>query len=801
MRKVATIACLAIIAATGAVSAEETATIDAAAATGIRLETRVDPADPMAVHCTVEWLRSSDAATIRSTGVVELIAAEALTPAPMAVTAGDRHEVTLVLDGRDTSEPAAVVVERTDGDTVFQAIVTVQTDGTTTRTMPQINFRVDHHRLDDGGGVINVEHLGPKLATTGTVNGADTMDRDIPDGPTDCGSGSTTWPMTTFISISGAPAGATATAVSLHLEVVHPVMSDLQIVQSKGFYSVARFLWNNGAGTNLSRTYTTDIYGHALAGVGEEVNGTWVLAARDCWASDVGYVDRWSLEIDYDDGGGNDIDLEADYVVLDPSSVEDGDQVEVSWRGEVTGADPVGGNFTVGHYLSADTNITTSDTLLSSAVVSSAQNPGDDFGQWSPGQMITIPGGTSAGTYYLGMIIDTGDDVAETDEGNNRAWDQLEVTNGGGGGGGGGGGQANLAAMPCSMQTIVVAPSDNVVIGWRAFNLGDAGTGPFDYGIYFSEDDSIDPATDTRLWGESVADWPAGYDSDRRGNVLTLPPGTVDGTYLLGLALDTNDSVAESSEYDNTCQARFMVTSTGEPYQVTRWLVPAVASAPGFGTSNWKSQVAVVNPHNVNRTASLYYVESGSPWPGVLLSGPITIGPTDRAYFDDVLATLNPSAGLLYVVLDEAGPVVTSRTYNLEPGGATFGQGIPAIAFDNVASPDAMILPMVHTEPGRFHTNLGLVHAAGGNLRLRVQAYNASGTLIGTKNYDVSAAWRQVNDVFDDMGLGDQQIYGGWLRVEHISGSGFWTCYASVVDDLTNDPTYVSPAREINIGP
>ena len=87
----------------------------------------------------------------------------------------------------------------------------------------------------------------------------------------------------------------------------------------------------------------------------------------------------------------------------------------------------------------------------------------------------------------------------------------------------------------------------------------------------------------------------------------------------------------------------------------------------------------MVNPLNDNRTASLYFVASGAPWPGVLLSGPITISPTDRVFFDDVLATLNPAAGLLYVALDEAGPVVTSRTYNLEPGGATFGQGIPAI--------------------------------------------------------------------------------------------------------------------------
>ena len=137
--------------------------------------------------------------------------------------------------------------------------------------------------------------------------------------------------------------------------------------------------------------------------------------------------------------------------------------------------------------------------------------------------------------------------------------------------------------------------------------------------------------------------------------------------------------------------------------------------------------------------------------------------------------------------------MVTSRTYNLEPGGASFGQGIPAIPFEGIAPPEFMVLPMVHTDPGNFHTNLGIVHAAAGNLQIQVQVFNAAGSMIGTKNYSHPAAWRQINDLFDDMGLGNQIIYGGWLRVTRTGGTGYWTCYASVVDDRTNDPTYVSP--------
>ena len=45
------------------------------------------------------------------------------------------------------------------------------------------------------------------------------------------------------------------------------------------------------------------------------------------------------------------------------------------------------------------------------------------------------------------------------------------------------------------------------------------------------------------------------------------------------------------------------------------------------------------------------------------------------------------------------------------------------------------------------------------------------------------------------MGLGNQVMYGGWLRVTRTAGAGYWTCYASVVDDRTNDPTYVAPVE------
>jgi len=932
MRHVTSLVCLMILTSAAGVMSEETAEIDAAGFIGIRVEAEVDATDPLWVRCTIEWLRASEDARVSILGPATVAAAaipqshddgtESWSSAPLQVAAGESHELLLALSPTAIGRSVVVIAERADGDVVLQAAVNLSFDGASTLASPQGNVRVIHERLDDGRGVITADHLGPKIATKATINVSDINDYQIPDGPTDCSAPSQIWNPTLSLGVNSAPPGAVTTGLTLHLTVQHPVMADLQIALSKEFATTAHYAWKNGSGVNLDQSFTRDVFNQLFPGIGQDPNGAWVLALRDCFAVDTGYLDYWSLQIEYT--AATTIDLVADSLSVDPTSVAPGDSVEVEWAGHVAGTGTVGAAFDIGFYLSNDTTITTSDVLLHQFSVPAGLTAGDLLGSSSPGISMTIPNGTTEDSYYLGVVVDSADVVNEVNETNNvessqitvslpmlsidlvadsvytgassveagnniqvsysghatgvgtisgsfslgfylssdatvTAGDQLlaqrvgtwattggdtfigtnytvpvpvstapgtyylgfwaddtgavaesnETNNtalhhpltvtGGGGGGGGGGGQANLTAMPCSVTPINAQAGGHATLNWRAINTGDADTGQFRWGIYLSTDSTTTPGSDTLLERQDEPSWPMGHDSGNKQTDVTLTSGLADGLYYIGLALDDLSALAESNESDNICSTQIQVgSSTGGLAPVTRWLVPAAASAPGFGTSNWKTQISVVNPLNENRTASLYFVADGAPWPGVLMSGPITIPPTDRVYVDDVLATLNPAAGLLYVVLDQAGPVVTSRTYNLEPGGATFGQGIPAIPFEGVAPPEVMVLPMVHTDPGNFHTNLGIVHASAGNLQVQVQVFNAAGAMIGTKNYSHAAAWRQVNDLFDDMGLGNQVMYGGWLRVTRTAGAGYWTCYASVVDDRTNDPTYVSPVEVVD---
>ena len=225
-----------------------------------------------------------------------------------------------------------------------------------------------------------------------------------------------------------------------------------------------------------------------------------------------------------------------------------------------------------------------------------------------------------------------------------------------------------------------------------------------------------------------------------------------------------------------------------------QWLIPAAASAPGYNATNWKTQIGIANPSSSSATARLFFVAKNSAWPGVMLPATYVVPAGGAVFIDDPLASYNPTSGLMYVVVDSDEAVVSTRTYNLASGGATFGQGIPGIPLDTASAESTVLLPLIHSVQNQFHTNLGIVQTSAGSILVRVEIHSPSGTIIASKNYSQTAAFNQINDVFGDMGVGYQAVEGGWISVELIGGSpSYWTAYASVVDDRTGDPTYVLP--------
>jgi hypothetical protein len=240
--------------------------------------------------------------------------------------------------------------------------------------------------------------------------------------------------------------------------------------------------------------------------------------------------------------------------------------------------------------------------------------------------------------------------------------------------------------------------------------------------------------------------------------------------------------------------ALFLDGKNGGGGSLESWLIPAVASQPGVPPTDWKSQIGVVNPTAESRTASIYFVAKGDAWPGELLTGPHVIGPDQSLYLPDPLLPENPTAGLLYVTVDGTGTAVSCRTFTPAPGGGSYGQGQSGILLSSASSETELILPLIHSAPDVFRTNVGFAQTSAGTYQVKAEIFSAEGTLLAQRTYSSAAAWRQINDIFGNMGIGGQTVEGGWIRVTLVSGSpSFWTTYATVIDETTDDPTFVLP--------
>lgn len=719
------------------------------------------------------------------------------------VEAGDRVRLEVDLRGIGRDDRVWLIVERRNQPLSWQLVTSLEHSPDGLRLAEPRAYRITHFAEDEmrpvagpsADGAVNQVEQGsflvePVLSIAAPVSVflEDAQVKNINDGPTDCSPESSDW-SSTYFYVGSAPVGAVSEEITVHVTISHAVMADLQVAM---FYDQnvpggqGRFLWYNAAGVNLDRDFTRDYAGHTLPGLGLPVNGYYTLGVRDCNAGTTGTLDYWSLLVTYD--GTPTIDLVADSVSASPGTVAPGGSASLTFAGRVAGAGTVGGSFTLGFYLSTDTAVDASDVVLSRRTGSWGTNPGDLFGESGFG--VTVPATMAPGTYYLVFMVDDANVISEINESNNLAtFSPFTV---------GSSGAPNLVAQTCAVTPASVLAGGNATLSWYGRNSGAVASGAFTRKVYLSNDPQFSSGSDSVLLTASVpAGWPAGGANAQYSDAVTIPGNVAAGSYYVGVFLDSAGAVAESNEGDNWCSSAITV-SGGSGTGATRWLLPSAASSPGVGTSDWRSQIAVANPTGATRQASLYYVAKGSSWPGTLLSGPHSIAPGRSVYLEDPLLTLNPTSGLVYVTLDAAGPVVTSRVYNLAADGSTFGQGIPAIALDGATAPAELVLPMIHSAPGQFRTNLGLVQTSAGSFQVEVSVYSSAGALLATKSFTRSSAFDQINNLFDNLGIGTAAIHGAWVRVRLVSGSPqFWTCYASVVDERTGDPTYVAPVENV----
>ncbi len=344
-------------------------------------------------------------------------------------------------------------------------------------------------------------------------------------------------------------------------------------------------------------------------------------------------------------------DLVAQTFTFSPSSIQAGTGATITINDDVAnlGQAP-SGVVRVAIYISNDVVISTNDILLGFHELP-ALAIGSGTGRTID---LPVPGGITTGSYRVAVWVDDLDIEPELNEGNNLlvATGFLDVTESGVA-------APNLVSEVVDPAQLVAAPGEAFQVVTRVANVGDASTTPFRVGVYLSTDATI-TTSDIRIGDRFVPfGLGAGFSSVANAPV-TIPGGTLEGDYTLGLIADWQNVVAESDETDNVLVATGTFRVIVPPPPRPDLNVSAV-DVISFGPFDPGDLVRI--DHTVNNTGT---VDAGAFRVGIYMSDDAVIETTDTLLGSRVISSLAISAESRNTITVQIPP-------GTAPGGWQFG--------------------------------------------------------------------------------------------------------------------------------
>jgi uncharacterized repeat protein (TIGR01451 family) len=310
---------------------------------------------------------------------------------------------------------------------------------------------------------------------------------------------------------------------------------------------------------------------------------------------------------------------------------------------------------------------------------------------------------------------------------------------------------------------------------------------------------------------------PEGLDLTLRIDPSELPVGSSQTTISILFEILSGAKSASSSSSSSSVSVTVTLVTPVTPTAKDSppddaLIIPGVAHVPGF-QSQWQSDIRVANVTSTGARYRISFTASGEDGTQSGKQSEIQIGPQTTVAINDIvrrwygLGSLGDgTSGVLEIrrLGIEAPPpgggfkamptVASSRTYNITTEG-TIGQFVPAIPFsrflgrDPAAGPTGSLTMLHVAQSARFRTNLGLVEGSGAAATVALSVRSATGTLVDEFEIELlPAEHRQLNSVLAQRGIA---LSAGRIDARVTGGSGRITSYASVIDNLSNDPMLV----------
>jgi hypothetical protein len=222
--------------------------------------------------------------------------------------------------------------------------------------------------------------------------------------------------------------------------------------------------------------------------------------------------------------------------------------------------------------------------------------------------------------------------------------------------------------------------------------------------------------------------------------------------------------------------------------------IPAIGHLDGANGSRFRSDLYLFNPSNEVRAVTLEAKLWDVPESPAFLS--LTLLPNEARVIRDVLLTAFGKTGIARLratAQGAAGVRVTSRTYNVDSNGGTYGFLMPPLNnFQIGGSGDTLEILGAIADP-KYRTNIGLVEMTqwptNQTASVRIEILDAASQKVDSFTVNLPVAGgSQLNDVFRARGLD----VSGPVLIRVIPVNGTIGAYATNIDNVTNDSSYLA---------
>ena len=249
------------------------------------------------------------------------------------------------------------------------------------------------------------------------------------------------------------------------------------------------------------------------------------------------------------DGSGDDISL-SDGMITSSNTVNPNETVTVKITQNYTGNMATLPNVYLHTFLSHDCTLDSTDILLSDQDFSTINSNNTSEIE---NQTLTIPSGTSAGTYYILFKADATNVISENNENNNTACLQITVSMSS---------PEDIFLTDITTSASTVKPGGTFTIETNQNYIGQSSDVPNVYLYYYLSTNCQLNSSDVLLSNLDYSTININDPSDEESRTLTIPNNTNLGKYYILTVADATDAINESNENNNIACTQIIISNT-----------------------------------------------------------------------------------------------------------------------------------------------------------------------------------------------------------------------------------------------